>query len=201
MNVGGVRDIGPRAQIAWTEAMMADLARQWGEGLSSAEIAARLTRSYGARVSKNAVTCKAHRLGLSSRPSPIRHRPRHLLPPGDARGPEVPARGPRQTPGQRQGLSRLETVPSTKVGSDRFLGVSSLASAPVVAVNGGAGVPFGELRHDACRWPLWGDERPAEFKFCGCAVVPGRPYCAGHDARGHAKPKASKPESETQPAL
>jgi GcrA cell cycle regulator len=50
----------------WTDDRIANLKKLWSEGLTTVEIGKRLG------VSKNAVVGKAHRLGLKSRPSPIR---------------------------------------------------------------------------------------------------------------------------------
>jgi len=55
-----------KTTTSWTEEMVAELSRLWDEGLSTGEIGKRLG------VSKNAVVGKAHRLSLSSRPSPIK---------------------------------------------------------------------------------------------------------------------------------
>lgn len=41
------------------------------------------------------------------------------------------------------------------------------------------GVPMTELTPRMCRWPI-GDPKDADFKFCGCASMPGLPYCDGH---------------------
>ena len=51
--------------MEWTEARVDQLKRLWDEGLSASQIASRL-----GDVTRNAVIGKAHRLGLSSRPSP-----------------------------------------------------------------------------------------------------------------------------------
>lgn len=52
--------------MSWTEERITALRQLWSDGLSAAEIGRRLD------VSKNAVIGKAHRLGLPSRPSPIK---------------------------------------------------------------------------------------------------------------------------------
>ncbi|MGB0843778.1 MAG: GcrA family cell cycle regulator, partial [Alphaproteobacteria bacterium] len=52
--------------MSWTEERISALRQLWSDGLSAAEIGRRLD------VSKNAVIGKAHRLGLPSRPSPIK---------------------------------------------------------------------------------------------------------------------------------
>lgn len=52
--------------MEWTEKLVEQLKQLWTDGLSTAEIGRRLG------ITKNAVIGKAHRLGLPSRPSPIR---------------------------------------------------------------------------------------------------------------------------------
>ena len=53
--------------MAWTDDRVAMLRELWSKGLSASQIAVQL-----GGVSRNAVIGKAHRLGLESRPSPIR---------------------------------------------------------------------------------------------------------------------------------
>lgn len=52
--------------MGWTDEKVQELTRLWNEGLTTGEIGKKLG------VSKNAVVGKAHRLGLKSRPSPIK---------------------------------------------------------------------------------------------------------------------------------
>ena len=52
--------------MGWTDEQVEELKRLWDKGLTTGEIG----KALG--VSKNAVVGKAHRLGLNSRPSPIR---------------------------------------------------------------------------------------------------------------------------------
>ena len=56
--------------MAWTEQMVEDLKKMWHEGLTTGEIGKRLG------VSKNSIVGKVHRLQLSGRTSPKRHRSR-----------------------------------------------------------------------------------------------------------------------------
>ena len=53
--------------MEWTEARVDELKRLWEDGLSASQIAERL-----GDITRNAVIGKAHRLGLSARPSPIK---------------------------------------------------------------------------------------------------------------------------------
>ncbi|MFN4089478.1 MAG: GcrA family cell cycle regulator [Alphaproteobacteria bacterium] len=60
--------------MSWTPELIASLENFWNEGLPTTEIGRRLG------MSKNAVIGKAHRLGLSGRPSPIRRESRPARP-------------------------------------------------------------------------------------------------------------------------
>jgi GcrA cell cycle regulator len=54
--------------MSWTEERIALLKGLWDKGLSASQIAGEL----GEGVTRNAVIGKAHRMGLSSRPSPVK---------------------------------------------------------------------------------------------------------------------------------
>lgn len=56
--------------MSWTEERIELLRQLWGQGKSASEIAETL-----GDVTRNAVIGKAHRLGLSGRPSPIKKKP------------------------------------------------------------------------------------------------------------------------------
>lgn len=53
--------------MAWTKERIAKLQKMWEKGLSASQIAEEL-----GEVTRNAVIGKAHRLGLSGRPSPVK---------------------------------------------------------------------------------------------------------------------------------
>lgn len=56
----------PLRRAVWTDCKIAQLRMLWPQGHSTAEIGRRIA------VTKNAVVGKAHRLGLPSRPSPLK---------------------------------------------------------------------------------------------------------------------------------
>ena len=66
--------------MEWTEQRIEMLRRLWGQGQTASQIAVAL-----GGVTRNAVIGKAHRLGLTGRPSPIKR---------DAAGGSVPKRRP-----------------------------------------------------------------------------------------------------------
>eukprot|EP00657_Telonema_sp_P-1_P012024 TRINITY_DN80_c0_g1_i11.p2 TRINITY_DN80_c0_g1~~TRINITY_DN80_c0_g1_i11.p2 ORF type:complete len:119 (+),score=38.72 TRINITY_DN80_c0_g1_i11:217-573(+) len=53
---------------AWTDERIDQLKKLWDDGLSASQIA----KELGEGVTRNAVIGKAHRLGLKSRPSPVK---------------------------------------------------------------------------------------------------------------------------------
>ncbi|WP_114392007.1 GcrA family cell cycle regulator [Oleisolibacter albus] len=57
-------------ETGWTDERVEKLRQLWGQGMSASEIADLL-----GGVTRNAVIGKAHRLGLSGRPSPIKKKP------------------------------------------------------------------------------------------------------------------------------
>jgi len=57
--------------MSWTDERIESLRKYWDEGLSASQIAEKL----GEGVTRNAVIGKAHRLGLQSRPSPVKSEP------------------------------------------------------------------------------------------------------------------------------
>jgi len=57
--------------MAWTDKRVAKLKKLWSKGLSASQIAEEL----GEGATRNAIIGKAHRLGLSSRPSPVKAPP------------------------------------------------------------------------------------------------------------------------------
>jgi GcrA cell cycle regulator len=57
--------------MSWTDERIEALRTHWDAGLSASQIAEKL----GEGVTRNAVIGKAHRLGLKSRPSPVKSEP------------------------------------------------------------------------------------------------------------------------------
>jgi GcrA cell cycle regulator len=104
--------------------------------------------------SKNSVVGKAHRLFLPPRPSPIQN----------AGAPRPPA--PRRVTGPT--LAPLASV----VAPVAVARVRPPAPAPV---------PVVVRASQPCCWPI-GEPRTPDFRFCEDPGVPGRSYCAAHEA-------------------
>ncbi|HEX2581892.1 MAG TPA: GcrA family cell cycle regulator [Dongiaceae bacterium] len=144
--------------MEWNEKRVETLRQLWGQGQTASQIAAIL-----GGITRNAVIGKAHRLGLTARPSPIKRemaarlpkRPASIIAPKKATAPAA-LRGavvqPRLDPRKDPHFSRPSMT--SRIGGGNMRG---------------------------CSWPI-GDPKSADFHFCGDANVPGRPYCLEHCA-------------------
>lgn len=74
--------------MAWTEDRIKKLRKLWSKGLSASQIA----KEIGDGVTRNAVIGKAHRLGLKSRPSPVKSGRKKPKKPAPKRAPAPPAK-------------------------------------------------------------------------------------------------------------
>lgn len=137
--------------MEWTEERTALLKTLWLQGQTASQIAERL-----GGVTRNAVIGKAHRLGLSSRPSPIRQRPTHRTAP--QHGPAVSAPRPQAAEPAKPPVAAAP--------------VPQMASAPARTAKAAPG-------SRACMWPV-GDPKQPGFHFCGAPAEPSRPYCTEH---------------------
>jgi GcrA cell cycle regulator len=149
--------------MEWNEEAIAKLRTAWAEGLSTAEIG----RQMG--ISKNAVVGKAHRLNLTSRPSPIR-------------------RDSERTPRRR--LPRRVVGPTLPVLSASMVPMPSdvPAAAPERAPPALRSVPSPRpgARVTPCCWPI-GEPGTRSFRFCDVDAIAGKPYCEAHASLAYVK--------------
>jgi GcrA cell cycle regulator len=153
--------------MSWTDERIALLKRMWKEGKSAADIAKALAKG----VTRNAVIGKAHRMGLSGRPSPIKKPP--SAPKKEAPRKEV-----------------LKAAPATKKAAPPVT-VSGVKHNPLLRevaeprkfekepIPPGGGVALIDLTERMCKWPI-GDPREDDFTFCGRNIRQGTPYCPDH---------------------
>jgi len=163
--------------MEWTEQRIEMLRKLWGQGQTASQIATLL-----GGVTRNAVIGKAHRLGLTGRPSPIKRdgneggsaAPRRKA--ASAQRRQQPAIAP--MPSLRSNAapaSAAETVPAASAAAPEAPRVSEppmpkAPAAPRTAAQAGS---------KTCSWPV-GDPKQPGFHFCGDQAEPGRPYCAHH---------------------
>jgi GcrA cell cycle regulator len=176
----------------WSAEAIETLRVLWSEGHSTAEIGRRMG------VSKNAVVGKAHRLNLPARPSPIRRDaeagatpparriapPRPLLPMRRLEQEPVPAPAPTAAPLPEPVqvvaplvVAPVAIVPPPPPPAPTPSPVSVLRAFPTER-------PRSSAR--SCCWPL-GEPGTAQFRFCGCDALAGKPYCPDHAAVAYVK--------------
>ncbi len=159
--------------MSWTDERIEILRNLWDRGMSASQISEQL----GGNITRNAVIGKAHRLGLKSRPSPVKAESSRKAPP-QAAVPKVvappvaavPAPPPQAIPAPS--FERLPMVPPMP------------SPAPVPRrprVEGEKVITLLDLSDKICKWPI-GHPDEEDFHFCGSPVNPGTPYCAEHCA-------------------
>jgi GcrA cell cycle regulator len=190
--------------MSWTDERIEQLKKLWSKGMTASQIADEL-----GGVSRNAVIGKAHRLGLQSRPSPVKPnepvaaRPRAKAAPQPVAEPAAakiaaaqpeppapaaatrPAAAPAAAPGQPQPQIR-------SIGPGGFLRQgpgeqqSPIPPAPprrLVPAKPSAEVAdktsLLDLNEKICKWPIGHPGEP-DFHFCGRPSNPGFPYCVEH---------------------
>ena len=149
----------------WTKERVGVLTKLWAEGVSTANIAARLGTE------QNAVIGKAHRLKL----------PAHNNSCGRVNRYGKAARV-RQTTPQKSGpaLARKRIV-----SRGTHFAEGNQPSPVLPTMPDGSDTPAAQrctllqLSNDVCKWPF-GEPQSPDFFFCGGGVVVGKPYCAEH---------------------
>jgi GcrA cell cycle regulator len=194
--------------MSWTDERIDRLKTMWENGLTASQIAEDL-----GGVSRNAVIGKAHRLGLKSRPSPVKAndvdaKPAAAKPkakiaekpaaPRTAAPSAAPADRPVQsfaTPSPAQPRSDMPKIVSIGPGGFMRQGPGD-QQAPIPPAPPRRLVPAKpspeiadktsllDLNERVCRWPMGHPGEP-DFHFCGVAVNPGFPYCVEHCGRAY----------------
>jgi len=143
--------------MAWTDERIAILKAGWEGGMTASQIAEKL----GEGVTRNAVIGKAHRLGLESRPSPVK-------PGEDIAAPAEPssiAAAPAPSP---------VTAPPAPLPA-----VAKAAAKRPARTGKAARTTLLDLNERICKWPIGHPGEP-DFHFCGKPVQTGFPYCSEH---------------------
>lgn len=173
--------------MSWTDERINLLKKMWKEGKSAAEIA----KTLGKGVTRNAVIGKAHRMGLSGRPSPIKK-------PAPAPKKEKEAAAPRKeaAPVKEAAAVRKPAAPATK-HPPLAREVEELPRKPekeILPLNGGT--PLIDLTERMCKWPI-GDPREPDFTFCGRGIRVGTPYCPDHAAMAYQTSSRGRPAANS----
>ena len=139
--------------MAWTDERIAQLKAGWEGGMTASQIA----EALGEGVTRNAVIGKAHRLGLESRPSPVKNTDEVV---------EAPVAKP------------VAAAPPPAVPPPAVLARPAPAKKPV-RTGKAARTTLLDLNEKICKWPI-GHPSDADFHFCGKGAQAGFPYCTEH---------------------
>jgi GcrA cell cycle regulator len=192
---------------SWTDQRVNQLKKLWQQGKSASEIAETL-----GGVTRNAVIGKAHRLGLSGRPSPIKKQAPAKKGAAPAKAPvkaapkAAPAKvAPKAAVPAKPAPTALKAAPAKPLaGKAPVPANQSLAAKPAANNSSGKSTPFNPpLTPEAMARPLmvhdgkvisilelnertcrWpiGDPKDPAFGYCGATSYTNFPYCAGHVA-------------------
>jgi GcrA cell cycle regulator len=165
--------------MSWTDERIALLKKMWKDGKSAAEIAKALAKG----VTRNAVIGKAHRMGLSGRPSPIKK-------PVAAPKKEAPKKEVKAAAAAKKAPVVVPVVSGVKHNPlVREVTAPRQMAKEVFPADGG--VALVDLTERMCKWPF-GDPREDDFTFCGRAIRPGTPYCHEHAAMAYQSSSRSR---------
>ncbi|HMT40771.1 MAG TPA: GcrA family cell cycle regulator [Sphingorhabdus sp.] len=193
--------------MSWTDERIDRLKTMWEKGLTASQIADEL-----GGVSRNAVIGKAHRLGLKSRPSPVKANEGEAKPaPKPKAKPVEKAAAPRQSAPSSGSTERViptystPSVPQPRTDMPKIVSIGPGGfmrqgpgdqQAPIPPAPPRRLVPAKpspeiadktsllDLSDRVCRWPMGHPGEP-DFHFCGEAVNPGFPYCVEHCGRAY----------------
>ena len=189
--------------MSWTDERIEQLRQMWQNGHTASQIAETL-----GGVSRNAVIGKAHRLGLQSRPSPVKAGESEAEPaakpvverPAPAPKAAAPAPTPAAEPRPAPAAAPVSAEPKPDIPAPivRSIGPggfqrqnpheqqSPIPPAPprrLVPAKPSAEIAdktsLLDLNDRICKWPLGHPGEP-DFHFCGSPVNPGFPYCLEH---------------------
>jgi GcrA cell cycle regulator len=159
--------------MSWTDERINTLKKMWKEGKSAAEIA----KTLGKGVTRNAVIGKAHRMGLSGRPSPIK-KPAPPKKEAAKAAPKAAAAAPKAATAKKAAPAAAPKVQPPSREAEEIKKMER--EAPQI----GGGVALIDLSERMCKWPI-GDPREPDFSFCGRGIRPGTPYCPEHAAMAY----------------
>ncbi len=160
--------------MEWSSERIEQLRSLWHDGLSASQIATHL-----GGITRNAVIGKAHRLGLTGRPSPIKNRSASVARPRPPRRPRVEQAAPPRMVAAPPPPRRVEPP-------QRYVELEDMPGATILT-----------LTDRICKWPI-GDPRHPDFHFCGRASAEGLPYCADHARRAYQPPARRSGERDDQ---
>ncbi|HET9639285.1 MAG TPA: GcrA family cell cycle regulator [Allosphingosinicella sp.] len=187
--------------MSWTDERIDRLKELWSQGMTASHIADEL-----GGVSRNAVIGKAHRLGLQSRPSPVKPNeapgetaPSPFEPEAEAEADSTEAEPEAsRTEAEAEPAAAPDPVPAPPQPQIRSIGPGGFVrqapgeqQSPIPPAPPRRLVPAKpspeiadktsllDLNEKICKWPIGHPGEP-DFHFCGAQANPGFPYCVEH---------------------
>lgn len=153
--------------MAWTEDRIATLTKLWAEGLTASQIAQEL-----GDVTRNAVIGKAHRLGLSGRPSPVRAQRSTGSTASRPAKPKTSAQPAAARTVAKPAAPKVQKAPTPPAVSER-------PRLQLAEIEAGPGVTLLKVTDKMCKWPI-GHPGDPDFRLCGRPAGESGPYCEPH---------------------
>lgn len=164
--------------MSWTDERIETLRRLWEKGLTASQIAEKL-----GDVSRNAVIGKAHRLGLKSRPSPVKADAPEGSPAAEAEKKAAPPK--KVAPAKAEPIAVADVAPADPPAPKPAPKPVLREAQPAPRMRApGEKVTLLDLNERICKWPI-GHPDEEDFHFCGKPVNPGFPYCTAHCAEAY----------------
>ena len=187
--------------MSWTDERIERLKELWTHGNTASQIADEL-----GGVSRNAVIGKAHRLGLQSRPSPVKPNEGGDMMPSPFEPESKPEAHPHEAelPAEAEPEAEAQAAPEPaaapaapqpqirSIGPGGFVRQSpGEQQSPIPPAPPRRLVPAKpspeiadktsllDLNEKICKWPIGHPGEP-DFHFCGKPSNPGFPYCVDH---------------------
>ena len=188
--------------MSWTDERIERLKELWSQGMTASQIADEL-----GGVSRNAVIGKAHRLGLQSRPSPVKPNegPGEISPAPwetnfetEATAAAPPAEAEAEDETEADEPAAAAAPPAAPQPQIRSIGPGGFVrqapgeqQSPIPPAPPRRLVPAKpspeiadktgllDLNEKICKWPIGHPGEP-DFHFCGSPANPGFPYCVQH---------------------
>lgn len=165
--------------MAWTEERIALLTKYWQQGHSASQIA----EALGEGLTRNAVIGKAHRLGLASRPSPLKgaeakSEEREVRPKKRPAATGMPAAAEATADPSADRPAPAE-VPAPEPAPARPATAAPAPRRPARLPEKAKRVTLLDLNDRICKWPIGHPDEP-DFHFCGKPVATSFPYCGEH---------------------
>ncbi len=166
--------------MEWTEQRIEILRKLWGQGQTASQIAGIL-----GGITRNAVIGKAHRLGLTGRPSPIKREAgaspqprRRAAAPMSRRMPGCWPAGPGawSAAAANPWHSAAQHAPTQRAEASEHVHREAPMAPPPKQPSTRVAAHVGSR---TCSWPM-GDPKQPGFHFCGEPAEAGKPYCAHH---------------------